>query len=232
MVTRIITKRDEENARRLNAIWEAKKKNLGLTQTKAAAQLGFRHQSTVSQYLNCVIALNTDVVLKFAKLLEVDPARIDPEIRSLVVRDLQPSQREIPVQCRIELSDVGNTCVARTSTIEALSNPFVGDTPRGTKLIGIEVGTRAYQSAFGIPGDCTAYVLKDSEPEINDVVFVAQPEKVGFYRFNGRMQDELLLTDPLTGQTERARVDEVETIGCMVGFLMNGLEKKQKWELH
>jgi transcriptional regulator with XRE-family HTH domain len=63
----------------LKKLWGERKQSLHLTQTKAAQILGFQ-QSAVSQYLNGKISLNSQAVLKFAKVLQVNPAEIDPRL--------------------------------------------------------------------------------------------------------------------------------------------------------
>jgi len=68
----------------LREIWNRKRKELGLTQEKAAHELGFRTQAGVSHYLNGRTPLNTDVILKFAALLQVDPTAIRPDIGELL----------------------------------------------------------------------------------------------------------------------------------------------------
>lgn len=55
-------------ARRLRQLWDTKKALLGLTQESVAERLGIT-QSAVGQYLRGVIPLNTDMILKFARLL-------------------------------------------------------------------------------------------------------------------------------------------------------------------
>lgn len=77
---RNITYQDRQNARRLRKLWEDKKDSLHLTQVKATKALGI-NQSAVSQYLNGYIALNTDIALKFAALLQVDPEVIKPDLK-------------------------------------------------------------------------------------------------------------------------------------------------------
>lgn len=233
MANRHITPHDRENADRLKAVWDAKKRQLNLTQVKAAAQLGFATQSTVSQYLNCDIAMNTEVILKFARLLEVDPIRIDPTIRSLVVRELRPGNRTLDVVCRVELSNLGNFCVSKEANESTLTNPFADDLPRGTSVRGVEVGTAAYHTSFGLPHNAVAYILENAEPDINEVLFVQQRDgHAGFYRFNGRTDEGLLLTDPLTGKTLPISVDSIETIGIVVGYHAADLSRRTRWELH
>ena len=61
---------------RLQEIWS---NNHIVTQAAAAATMGVT-QSTVSQYLNGTLELNTDIIIKFAKVLTVYPYDIDPEL--------------------------------------------------------------------------------------------------------------------------------------------------------
>lgn len=75
---------DRASAANLRRLWDAKKSKLGLTQDKAAEELGFGTQGAVSHYLNAYTPLNTDTVLKFAALLKVSPSEIDPNITDLL----------------------------------------------------------------------------------------------------------------------------------------------------
>jgi len=233
MENRRISTQDRENAARLKAVWDAKRKHLKLTQVKAAALLGFASQSTVAQYLNCDIRISTQAILKFAKLLEVDPIRIDPTIRSLVVRELHPGNQKLDVVCRIELSDSGNTCVSKQPYDEKLINPFADDLPQGTTVKGVEIGTAAYHASFGLPHNAIAYVLQNAQPDINEVVFVELNDKTaGFYRFNGKTPDGLLITDPLTGKTLTQLTADIKVIGVLVGYHAADLSRRIRWELH
>lgn len=231
MATRHITQQDRGNAERLKAIWMSKKKSLQLTQVKAAALLGLAHQSTISQYLNCEIALNTDIILKFARLLEVDPVRIDPSLRELVVRELRPGGKKLSVICRVVLSDLGTYCVKEAAIEDRLINPFVDDLPQGTTLKGVEVGTAAYHPSFGLPHNSVAYILQNAEPGINDVMFVEQEDCVGFYRYNGRSDTGLLLTDPLTGKTLNVALAGIKATGVLIGHHATDLSRRARWEL-
>ena len=74
MARRPLTEQEKAAARRLKSIWDEKKRELGLTQNKARKLLGFKTQSSVSQYLGGEIALNDEAAYKFAKLLRVEPA--------------------------------------------------------------------------------------------------------------------------------------------------------------
>jgi SOS-response transcriptional repressor LexA len=95
MTQRIITDADKDAAKRLRAIWESKKQELKLTQVTVADEIG-TSQSAISQYLNGTIALNTDAVLVFAKLLQCEPKDIRPVLgRKLKIKQI-PTRR-IPV---------------------------------------------------------------------------------------------------------------------------------------
>lgn len=65
--------------KRLNRIWNLKRKELGLSQEKAADMYGCS-QGNISQYLNGKIPLNTDAIYKFAEILQVSPAEINPSL--------------------------------------------------------------------------------------------------------------------------------------------------------
>jgi len=73
---RPLSQLDKENASRLKEIWESKKKDLGLTQAKAADLMGFESQGAVSHYLNGITALNVSAILKFSSLLHIEPSEI------------------------------------------------------------------------------------------------------------------------------------------------------------
>ncbi|WP_417244221.1 helix-turn-helix domain-containing protein [Celeribacter sp.] len=76
---RRITERDREVAQRLKAVWDANKKNLGLSQHQAAARLEMS-QPALSQYLSGKVATNTDFIIRFANLVGVEPRELDPKI--------------------------------------------------------------------------------------------------------------------------------------------------------
>jgi transcriptional regulator with XRE-family HTH domain len=76
---RELSDRHKAAQQNLFRIWSTKKKLLGLTQESAAGKLGLT-QGAVFQYLNGKIPLNTDAVLAFSALLQVDPSEIDKKI--------------------------------------------------------------------------------------------------------------------------------------------------------
>lgn len=64
---------------RLKRIFNAKKRDLGLTQEKLAELLGI-NQSSVSHYLNAVNPLNASIAAGFAKILEVQISEFSPRL--------------------------------------------------------------------------------------------------------------------------------------------------------
>lgn len=76
---RSLTLDEQHAAKRLRAMWDARKKALGLTQDKVAAQAGWSTQSVVSQYLNGVIPLNAQAALIFSKALQCSPDELFPD---------------------------------------------------------------------------------------------------------------------------------------------------------
>ena len=97
-ITRLITGADVDAARNLKAIYVRKKRELNLSQVKLEKLMGMR-QATISQYMNGVIALNTDAVLAFSKALRVHPGEIDPRLGRLLnsVMGYAGNQKDIPV---------------------------------------------------------------------------------------------------------------------------------------
>ena len=77
---RELTTEEEQRASRLREIWNEKKKELKLSQEKIAFECGWNGQSAFSQYYNGFTPLNTDAVLKIAKVLKIHPTKIMPEI--------------------------------------------------------------------------------------------------------------------------------------------------------
>ncbi|TCL06860.1 LexA family transcriptional regulator [Sodalis ligni] len=74
-----LTATQVEDAKRLKAIYEAKKKELGLSQESIAHDLGVV-QSAVAQILSGKNALNLSRALEFAKILKVGVADFSPDL--------------------------------------------------------------------------------------------------------------------------------------------------------
>lgn len=94
---------------KLRAVWDAKKKKLGLTQQLAAELLGFSSQSTVNNYLSGKAALSYAVAIGFAKILEVPLSEIwegDAEaiFDALTVDEIVDLIATLPAQVQTELA--------------------------------------------------------------------------------------------------------------------------------
>ncbi len=74
-----LTAEQLEDARRLKALYESKKKELKITQYTIADKIGVS-QGAVGHYLNGRIALNVPMVTEFARILQVDASEISPSL--------------------------------------------------------------------------------------------------------------------------------------------------------
>ena len=72
------------NTEQLKLIWNSKKKTLRLTQEKVAQLCEWNTQSAFNAYLLGRIPLNTDAVLRLAKVLQVHPTEIMPELSDIL----------------------------------------------------------------------------------------------------------------------------------------------------
>ncbi len=77
---RELTQSEISAAERLQAIWNKKKKLLNLTQERVAQLCDWSNQSAFGAYLLARVPLNTDAVLRLAKVLQVHPTEIMPEL--------------------------------------------------------------------------------------------------------------------------------------------------------
>ncbi len=71
-------------AEQLRLIWNAKKKELNLTQEKVAQLCEWNTQAAFNAYLLGRMPLNTDAVLRLAKVLQVHPTEIMPELSDIL----------------------------------------------------------------------------------------------------------------------------------------------------
>ncbi len=89
MVKNVITEEHRKEASALKAIYKAKSKHLNLTQEKLGIKLGGSGQSTASNYLNAVTALNLRSAWIFAKELDVSVSEFSPSLASIIEPDQQ-----------------------------------------------------------------------------------------------------------------------------------------------
>lgn len=81
---RDLTEKEIKAATRLQQIWNVKKKELGLTQEKVAQMCEWSNQSAFGAYLLGRVPLNTDAVLRLAKVFKIHPTEIMPELADLL----------------------------------------------------------------------------------------------------------------------------------------------------
>lgn len=75
---RELTAHERDCAKRINKLWQDKKRDEKLSQPDAAEALKMT-TSGFNQYINGKIPLNTDATFRFARYFGVDPRRIDPQ---------------------------------------------------------------------------------------------------------------------------------------------------------
>ncbi|MFC6377546.1 LexA family protein [Tatumella terrea] len=80
-----LTTEQLEDAMRLKALYESKKKQLKVTQYTIADEMGIS-QGAVGHYINGRIALNVPVVTDFARILQVQVSEISPNLAKEVGR--------------------------------------------------------------------------------------------------------------------------------------------------
>ena len=80
---KILTTEQLDDARRLKALYESKKKALSVTQYTIADELGIS-QGAVGHYLNGRIALNPPMASGFARILQVSIADFSPSIAAII----------------------------------------------------------------------------------------------------------------------------------------------------
>jgi len=75
-----------QDAARLKRIYEARKaEDRSLTQESLAAACGWKTQSAVTQYLNAVVPLNLDALIKFSLALNAPITEISPALASKIL---------------------------------------------------------------------------------------------------------------------------------------------------
>lgn len=141
-----------KEAAALKAIYKNRKAiNPSLTQYQLADECGWSSQGTVSQYLNGRLELNLEALLRFAKVLQFDPAEVSPRLSNMLnithkieepasdyaftdnVQALQDSGRMLPLIGQVQ---AGTFC-------EAVDNFQPGDAEEWIHSGG-PVGSRAF----------------------------------------------------------------------------------------
>jgi hypothetical protein len=196
---RIITQQDRDNARRLKRLWEQRKGDLGLTQISGAKALEIS-QPSFSQYLNCVIPLNTDAIIKFAELLRVNPVDIDPTLKNinslLSLRSMQETDVRVPL-----IGSTSGKSVMGHAEVLAPNLPVEGT------FAGIAVDDESWAGAGLRKGSLIALNLNAAPRIVNGFVAVREKDKNGFgyYQFQDDTGRSYRLKDPRSNNVRTVR---------------------------
>jgi transcriptional regulator with XRE-family HTH domain len=92
MATKTLTKEQLEDAARLRAIFENRKTaDRSLTQETLAAACGWKTQSAAQQYLNGMVPLNLDALIKFSLALGAPVTDISPTLGAKIMSVRAPA---------------------------------------------------------------------------------------------------------------------------------------------
>lgn len=155
---RTITTNDLANAARLKNIWLAYKDATKSTQTDLAGAMGFSGQGVVTQYLNGIIALNTDVILRFARVFGVTPNEINPDLAGISIIPTELHLTRVHI-----LATLSGAPPGRLASIEIA-------TSMDKKLYAVAVDTEGSEP-FARKGS-TLVVSQDEDPVSGDAVFM------------------------------------------------------------
>lgn len=199
---RTITVRDQENARRLQAIWKRRKSETKMTQVNLAKLIGLSC-STVNQYIKGSIALNTSAILKFALALKVPPSDIDPTLSALTLVPSSNRIRKVPILVRLSGSRPGPH-----EALETMSD-------QQHQLFAVAVDTPEFEPTYQLGS--MLIVCPDLEPITGDRVLVElQTTPMGDSVFLvrrfitiDRTTDQLVVTYLDGSLAENLRMDQV-----------------------
>lgn len=81
-----LTDEQRQDAARLKRIYEARKaEDRSLTQEGLASACGWKTQSAVTQYLNALVPLNLDALIKFSLALDAPISEISPSLADKIM---------------------------------------------------------------------------------------------------------------------------------------------------
>lgn len=222
---------DREKQRRLRLVWDRKRHELGLTQIKARDALGLKYQSTVSQYLNGQIPLNTETVLKFANLLRCDPAEIDPAVKKLVAVKVAHKAVYLGV---MQVSESGEYELMRTDEMpKTLTTPLNAELPEGSCYMAISLEHNGYRP-LGYYAHSLVYIASNLEPHQGDTVYITVGDHSSFYRYVSEdlETNEIIVKNPLLNmRTEYIRIEDIDTFGVVQAVIPQSQKEKRLWPL-
>lgn len=188
----------------LKRLYQAKKKALGITQTSIADELGMK-QGSVAQYMNGSIALNYEAVIRFAKVLQVQPWDIDPTLQVLKPQG-EVTSREVTVEVQSTLTGSGKP-QTRTITIRYDGMP--------DHLVGFEADTDIH-APFLRRGDI-AVIDRSLQPEVGDdivVEFTSDLYTVG--ELLAQSATEIAVRSYASGEERTKSLDEIKHYDVIV----------------
>ena len=203
MSRRTPTAKDRKKAQTLKTLWEARKHDLDLTQNSASKELGLT-QPTFSQYLNAIIPLNTDIIFKFAKLLQVTPQTVDPTLINISALMGIDSANQGPITVPLLGSTSGKSVLGQSPIV-------VNSLPAGPTYVGIVVDTQNFTNV-GLTKGTVFCVNLDQEPFVpNQYVAIRMrgEENYSIYAYLSSAQTTYRLQPygkPITIVTKKAQV--------------------------
>jgi transcriptional regulator with XRE-family HTH domain len=194
---RVITVQDEANAARLRQVWKDKKRELQLTQQKAAEALGFT-QPTFNQYLWAKIPLNVEAIFRFSALLKVSPAEIDPDLNKIKplfsAKQLKPRPQTFAV--------LGTTSGKRKMQAATVETEELDTTQQ---YAGIQIDTDAYKRILSYPTGTLIVLNLTKTPFLEDepvAVRMLNSEQWKLYKVIRAGKHKVMLHNWLTDRPE------------------------------
>lgn len=135
-----LTRAQKQVAERMKNAWLRLKARTSTTQMETAKALGIT-QGAFTQYLNGHIAANTDFVLRFCRLAEIDPAEVDPALSNVLLT----STHRVPIKydwCGDALPEGGPVANILIESEEALFGVRVPPEETGLRRWSIAVISR------------------------------------------------------------------------------------------
>ncbi len=181
---KILTPEQLDDAKRLKALYESKKKELGVTQYTIADELGIS-QGAVGHYLNGRIGLNVPILAGFARILQVQSAEISPVLAREVskyaatvdanVSGYSPytSGLKYPVLSKVQAGAWAEAC--EVYTLKDVDLWLESDAHIQGQAFWLEVDGDSMTAPIGLSIPAGTFVLFDTRREaINNSLVVAK----------------------------------------------------------
>ncbi len=198
---------------RLKKIWLQKKIELKLTQVTVAKTLGIK-QSTLSQYLNGVIPLNTNMVLNLSEILKVEPGAISKSLFRYSRVDKNKSYM-VPVLFSISgLLQGAKEMIPFTKATKRKTNDFGKDSDQSMWAVYIDEELRSPLLRQG------SYLILVSNAvcEAGDTVWLVYTDarKPAAYTYIGAAQKSHDIVCLLTGKKHTVIEDDIHSCSKVI----------------